>query len=118
MSFARPLAKTYDAIAPRFLYGGWFSSDAWLQQHPDLAAKFIGAMRKAHEWGAAHPKETATILVRHAKMTEETVGRMARVSFGITLDPQSLQPLLDACAASGLLPKPMAANDLIWDSAR
>jgi NitT/TauT family transport system substrate-binding protein len=117
-SFARPFAKPYDVIAPRFLVAGWFSSDAWLQQHPDLAAKFVGAMRKAHEWAATHPEETAAILVDHTKLTAETVARMARVRFGTTLDTLSLQPILDAAYASGMLAKPESASDLIWNPTR
>jgi NitT/TauT family transport system substrate-binding protein len=111
---ARPLASPYDAIARRFMTGGWFATDAWLQQHTDTAKRFVGAMRRAHDWANAHPKESAAILVRHTKLTPELVARMTRAVFGTTLDPQLIQPVLDVAAASGMLPHPLAASDLIW----
>jgi NitT/TauT family transport system substrate-binding protein len=113
-NFARVLANAYDAIAPRFLLGGWFSSDAWIQQHPDAARRFAEAMRKAHEWGATHPAETGAILVAHTRIPPESVGQMVRATFASTADPKLLQPVLDAALAAGMLPRPVVAGDLIW----
>jgi len=114
-SFARVLANAYDAIAPRFLLGGWFSSDSWIQMHPDAARRFAEGLRKAHEWGATHPQETAEILVAHTRIAPDAIAHMVRATFGSTPDPKLIQPVLDAALAAGMLPRPVAAGDLIWN---
>jgi NitT/TauT family transport system substrate-binding protein len=114
---ARPLANPYDAVALRFITAGWIATDGWLQKNPDTARRFVAAMRKAHDWANTHPKESAPILVRYTKMTPEMVDRMTRVVFGTALDPQMIQPVLDAGNAAGVIPRPMAAGDLIWQPA-
>ena len=71
-------------------------------------------MRKAHEWGATHPAETAAILVAHTRVAPESVTHMVRATFASTADPKLLQPVLDAAFATGMLPRPLLAGDLIW----
>lgn len=114
---ARPLANAYDAVAQKFITGGWVATDSWLQQHPDTARGFVTALRKAHVWANSHPKESAAILVRYTKMAPETVAQMTRVVFGTNLDPQMIQPILDAGVAAGVIPRPMTVADLIWEPA-
>lgn len=111
----RPPSNPYDVIGQRFINAGWFATDSWLQQHPDVARKFVAAVRKAHEWANAHADESAVILVRHTKLTPEMVKDMTRAVFGTTLEPQLLQPVLDVAAASGMLRRPIAAADIIWE---
>lgn len=112
---ARPLSSPYDVIAPKFVIAGWFATDTWLQQHPDLAKRFIAALRKTHDWANTHQKESAVILIRYTKLAPDVVAQMTRSVFGTTLDPQLIQPVLDTAAASGMLPRPMTAADLIWE---
>lgn len=112
--FARPLSNAYDAIAPRFMVSEWFASDAWLQEHPDLARRFIDALRKAHDWANAHPKETGEILVRYTKIAPDVIPRMIRTTFVSTPDPQLIQPVLDAAFGAGMLPRPITAAELTW----
>jgi len=115
-TFARPLANAYDAIAPRFMVSEWFASDAWLQEHPDVARRFIDALRKSHDWSNAHPKETGEILVRYTKIAPDVVPRMVRTAFVSTPEPQLIQPVLDAAFAAGMLPRPMTASELTWSA--
>ncbi len=113
-SVARPLSNAYDAIATRFMVSEWFASEAWLQEHPDVARRFIDALRKAHEWGAVHPKETGEILVRYTKISPDVVAHMTRTAFMSTPEPGLLQPVLDAAVAAGMLPRPITAAELTW----
>jgi ABC-type nitrate/sulfonate/bicarbonate transport system substrate-binding protein len=57
----RKLADTFDSIAPRFVSGVWFSTPDWGQKNPELATRFVAAMRKAAIWGNAHPSEAVKI---------------------------------------------------------
>lgn len=113
-TFARPLANAYDAISPRFMISGWFAADAWLGDHPDVARRFIDALRKAHDWANTHQKETGEILVRYTKIAPDVVPRMVRTTFVSVPEPSLIQPVLDAATAAGLLPRPINSSDVIW----
>lgn len=110
----RSLADTYDAIAERFLIDGWVASDSWAQQHPDEVRRFATAMRNANAWANAHQRESAAILIRYAKLDPDLAGGMARAGFSTTLDPQLVQPLLDAASRFGMLDRPLPAANIIF----
>jgi NitT/TauT family transport system substrate-binding protein len=111
---ARALSNAYDAISPRFMISEWFASDAWLAERPDVARRFVDALRKAHDWANAHQKETGEILVRYTRIDPAVVPRMVRTTFMSTPDAQLLQPVLDAALSAGMLPRPMTAAEMIW----
>ena len=110
----RLLADDYNAIANRFLIDGWVSSETWVQQHPEEARRFALAMRNAHEWANAHHRESAAILLKYAKLEPDIANTMVRAGFGMTLDAQLLQPLLDASVKFGALPRPIGGGELLW----
>jgi NitT/TauT family transport system substrate-binding protein len=110
----RVIGQAPQGVAPRLMIVGWFASDAWLAAHPDLAAKFVDAIDKANAWSNAHQKETASILVRYTKLSASVAGTMARSTYGTSLDPALLQPVLDAARHYAIIDKPISASDLIW----
>jgi NitT/TauT family transport system substrate-binding protein len=109
----RPLADTFDSIANRFMVTGWVATDAWIQEHLDETRRVAAALRKANEWANVHHGESADILIHRAKLPSEVGKTMARVTYGTTLDPALIQPVLDVAAKFGGLPKPMSAASMI-----
>jgi NitT/TauT family transport system substrate-binding protein len=114
---ARALADTYDAISPRFIFGCWVATDAWLQQHGDEAKRFITAIRRAHEWANSHVTESAAILVAHTKLTPQILSTMTRTVYATTLDQKLIAPFLDAGTKFGALPRTMSVSELVWKNA-
>jgi NitT/TauT family transport system substrate-binding protein len=110
----RTFGDAMGAIAPHFITTGWFASDAWLQANPDAAARFVRAMLRTAEWANGHHAESAQILVRSAKLDPVIAGKMTRSTYGTSLDPALMQPVLDMFVHFGVLPKPMSAADLAW----
>jgi NitT/TauT family transport system substrate-binding protein len=110
----RMLGDAMGAIAPDFVSTGWFASDAWVQANPDVAARFVRAILRTARWANGHHAETAQILVRSAKLDPEIASKMTRSTYGTTLTPELLQPVLDMFAHFGTLPKPMPAGEVIW----
>jgi NitT/TauT family transport system substrate-binding protein len=110
----RTFGDAMGAISPHFITTGWFASDAWLQANPDAAARFVHAMLRTAEWANAHHAESAQILVRSAKLDPVIAAKMTRSTYGTSLDPALMQPVLDMFVHFGVLPKPMPASDLAW----
>jgi len=108
------IAPIDDFVAKRFLATGWIASDAWLAAHPDVAQKFAAVMKQTADWANAHHAESAAILLKYTKMTPDVVARMQRATYGTTLDPALLQPVIDNAAKYGSFPRPVTAAELTW----
>jgi NitT/TauT family transport system substrate-binding protein len=110
----RPLSDTMGAVAPNFVSSSWFASDTWLQAHPDIAARFVRAMLRIAVWGNTHRAQSAAILVRTAKLDPGIAAKMTRATYGVSLEPELMQPVLDMFVHFGVLPKTMSAEELVW----
>jgi len=106
----RVLADPYEAIAPQFLVGCWFTTASWAKAHPDLLRAFTSAMREAADWANRNPAETARIV---GQLTHGPVSLSALPRYATTLDPKQMQPLLDAAARYGVLKSSLPAAELL-----
>jgi NitT/TauT family transport system substrate-binding protein len=108
------IAPIDDYVAKRFLATGWIASDAWLAAHPDVAQRFAAVMKQTADWANAHHAESAAILLKYTKMTPDVVAKMQRATYGTSLDPGLLQPVIDNAAKYGSFPRPVTAAELTW----
>jgi len=113
-----PLVAVDDYVAQRFIATGWLASDAWLQAHPDVAARFAAVMRQTAEWANAHRSESAEILLRYTKLTPEIAAKMTRATYGTALDPALIAPVIANAQKYGTFPAPVSAADLSWTPAK
>lgn len=91
----RVLGKCHDAIGLSFYINSWFAPKAWLAKNPDLARRLTAAIYETARWANTHHLESAPICAKYLKLDIATVRAMTRVTFGTTLDPKLLQPVLD-----------------------
>ena len=110
----RQFGDAMGAISNRFITTGWFASDAWLQANPDIAARFVRAMLKTAAWANTHHAESAQILIRSAKLDPAIATKMTRSTYGTSLDPAFMQPVLDMFFHFKVLPTAMSADDVAW----
>jgi NitT/TauT family transport system substrate-binding protein len=108
------IGDAFDGVGPRFMLLGWFAANAWLAGHADVATKFATALRQASEWANSHQSDSAQMLANLTKMPLEVAHKMVRATYGLTLEPALLTPVLDLAVRYGLMPQSVAANDLIW----
>jgi NitT/TauT family transport system substrate-binding protein len=100
-------------VAPTFMVSGFAANPAWIKAHPDLAAKFAAALMKANAWANTHHTESAAILAKVSKLSPDVAGRMVRVYYGEHLDRAQLQPVIDATAKYGVIPKTFPAAEIM-----
>ncbi|HEY5349892.1 MAG TPA: ABC transporter substrate-binding protein [Candidatus Lustribacter sp.] len=113
-NMGKVIGDAFDGIGPRFMLLGWFASESWLAKNAATATKFAGAMRQASEWANGHHAESAQMLVKHTKMSAEVASKIVRATYGLTLDPTMLTPVLNLALKYSLIAQPVAATDLIW----
>ena len=56
---------------------------------------------------------SGAILGKYTHIAPETIAKMQRAQFALTLDPAMLQPVIDVSAQFGVIPKPFPATEII-----
>ncbi len=113
---ARVLGYAYDAIAPTFTIGAWFTTGSWAKAHPDLVRRFQKAMFASAVWANKNRSQSAKVLAAATKIEFEPA--MKRTTYGEKLDAALMQPLIDATAKYGSLKTAFPAADLIAPEAK
>ena len=111
----RELANVYAAIAKQWYISAWFVSQTWLAKNREAARVFARTITRAQAWANSHQAETAKTLQTIAKLTDDNIARMVRVSYGTTFDPRLLQPVLDASARVGITKGTITAREMMAD---
>lgn len=119
LSFARDqvrvLAHTYDTIAKTFMISAFFSTDGWLSKNGQTAHRLVAALEKSAQWANANQAASGAILEQVAKLPPGGAARMTRTVFGERLDPDYVQPVIDALAEYAYLPKAFSASEMFWN---
>ena len=113
---SRVLGYAYDAVAPTFLIGAWFTTGAWAKKNPDVVKRFQKAMAASAAWANKNRTQSAQILNKATKIVVRPT--MKRTTYGEKLDPSMMQPLIDATAKYGTLKSVFPAIDLVASEAR
>lgn len=109
----RLFAKPYDVVAKTFPIALFFARRSWLNANSDMSRRLTGAIYETARWANGHPDATALIVEKHAKLEAAVVRRMTRARYATTLEPQTLQPVVDIAAKYKAVKTPIAATDLI-----
>jgi NitT/TauT family transport system substrate-binding protein len=109
----RVFARSFDAIAPRFLYTAWFTTRDYAAANPATLRNFAQALKEAATYVNGHHAETIDLIAKYTKLEPEAVQKMTRVEQGTTLDPRLVQPVVDACVKYKFVAQAFDARDII-----
>jgi NitT/TauT family transport system substrate-binding protein len=110
----RAVSVPYDAIAPFFVLSGWFTTSDYATKHPDVIRTFVRVMYEAARYANGHPGETAPMMSDLTKVPMSIYQTMPRVGAATSTNPKDWQPLIDAAAKYGVIPRAFPAKDFIW----
>jgi NitT/TauT family transport system substrate-binding protein len=109
----RVIGMPYDAVAKEFLYAAWFTTSEYAQKNPQLVGAFARSVREASIYANAHHAETVPLLAKFTGMSAAEISGARRASYGTTLDPKLIQPVIDTCAKYKLVRTAFDARDII-----
>jgi NitT/TauT family transport system substrate-binding protein len=110
----RILALPLLAIAPQFMTSAFFTSTAFARAHPDIVARFTGAMRTTAAWANKNPQKSGAILAAATRLDPKVIAEMSRVYYADALTPALIQPTIDLAVARKLIDAGYPASDLIY----
>jgi NitT/TauT family transport system substrate-binding protein len=110
----RALYMDKNAIAPRYVLAGFMTTKDWAAKNPAVAAKFIAAIKETAQWANTNRSAASAILAKYTKLPLPVVERMKRGEYAETLLASDFQPVIDAAAKYGVLPKAFPAPEFFY----
>ena len=108
------MEMTKNTLAPVFLGGGWITSKDWLAKNPGTASAFMAAMAETATWANHNASGSADVLAKYTHIPLPVVQKTRRYLVTEKFDPSIVQPVIDACAQYGIIPKSFAASELFY----
>jgi NitT/TauT family transport system substrate-binding protein len=106
----RMVAPVYSALGNEVLLGGYFTTTAYMQAHPDVVRTFAAVLAQTARWANKNQAESAAILAKHAKSHVDSA--MPRIAYTDRPTATLVQPTLDAAASYGQLSATFPAAEL------
>jgi ABC-type nitrate/sulfonate/bicarbonate transport system substrate-binding protein len=113
LTTCKSLGPPNDAIAPRFLLGGYVATAAWIAEHKDAARRIRTALAQCARAYNGNPSASTQAVADLTKQDPAVVERSIRSIFGEQLNTALVQPVIDTAAKYGLLKATFPAADLI-----
>jgi NitT/TauT family transport system substrate-binding protein len=113
----RVLARSFEAIAPRFLMTGWFGTAEFIERNRDTVDRFNRVLREATVYANTHKTEMIPLLAAQLKLDPALIARTMKGVEGEYLDAALIQPMIDATAKYGIIERSFSANELISPAA-
>ena len=114
---ARVVANIYGAIAPRYLFGLWFTTTGWVERNRSVAERFAHVIADAAIYCNTHVPETVDDVVASTGFERSLVLRMKRSVQTPNVLASDLQPVIDAAAHYKMIDASYPAAELISDAA-
>ncbi len=108
----KALCAPCDAIAPSYLYSGWFTTAEYAAKNKATVDAFAKSIGEANGHFNRHHAESDDALFKFSAVPLESIKKMRRVNDAQTLDAKQIQPLIDAAAKTKVIAKSFDAKEL------
>ena len=112
---ARILGYPYDAVAPRFLLGCFFTTTAYLAQNQQTVKRIVDVLRAAGNWANQHHSESGQMLAAVTKIDVNVIQNMTRATYPDKMLISDVQPVIDLAAKYGVIAESFPAAEIIWN---
>ena len=113
----RWLTRPYNSLAPQLLTFGWIANKDWYDANPTAVQKVSLAIRATAVWANHNHDATAAIISGASKVPLDVFRSMNRQMYAEgRLEPGLIQPIVDASARYGFLPRAFPAAELFAPS--
>jgi ABC-type nitrate/sulfonate/bicarbonate transport system substrate-binding protein len=107
------IGRPNEAIAKRYLITAYMATESFIGGHRDAVAAFAQVLAQSSIYVTAHHAETVAAVAAFWGITASVISGMKPSPIAASLDPKDIQPLIDAAARYGVIPKPFPAESMI-----
>lgn len=112
--YTRTFATCFDAVAPRWVLGAFFTTRAWAGANRDLLNGFRTSIAKAAVWANANQDKSAVVLAKYSNRDPAAVKATYRTVYATQLVAAEIQPVIDLAARYGAIPASFPAQEIIY----
>jgi NitT/TauT family transport system substrate-binding protein len=113
----RQVTRPYGSLGSELVTFGWIANRAWYDADPQRVSNIRSALQAAARWANTHHTATAAIISRYSRVPVEVLLAENRQRFSDgDLDPTLIQPIIDASARYGFMPRSFPAEELFATS--
>jgi NitT/TauT family transport system substrate-binding protein len=102
-----------DAIAKRFLLTAWFATNDYIAKNATTVARFARTVEASAVYTNAHASETIAMLADFSGIEPAALAHMTRGLCGTRLQPEEVQPVIDAAVKYAIVDRRFDAKDLV-----
>jgi NitT/TauT family transport system substrate-binding protein len=113
-AFARTFATCFDAVAPRWMLGAWFTTPAWAKANHDVVESFRTVMAKTATWANANQTQSAAILAKYSSLDPNLMKNMHRTTYGTRPEIAQIQPVIELSARYGAIDATFPAQEIMY----
>ena len=114
---ATPVIDTNTGATQDFPLTGYGATRKWVRENPKSLAAFQRALQKATHETLIDRAKVEPLLVRFAKIDEDTAKLLTLPGYGSVLDARRLQRVPDLLLQLGAIPSPIDVNSMIGPQA-
>lgn len=111
---AKPIVKPYDSVGPKFLVDVCFTYRPWADQHRAAVTAFTTAYNRASIYVNAHYRDLYPMISQFSHIPLDVLANMRFAEIATSLDPAMIQPVINAAAKYGVIPRAFPARELIF----
>ena len=106
-------ARAEGFVAPRYMTGGWFALQTWVDANRDLARRFTAVIYQTARWANANRARSGEILEKYAKVDPATLARMTRTPYAENLTPAMIDASLQWASRLKFTDRLVSAKEMI-----
>ncbi|WIY07591.1 ABC transporter substrate-binding protein [Amycolatopsis mongoliensis] len=114
---AIPVIDINSGATQDFPLTGYGATRKWVRENPKTLSAFQRAMQRATHEATNDRSKVEPLLVRFAKIDEDTAKLLTLPGYGSTLDSRRLQRVPDLLLQLGVIPSPIDVNSMIGPQA-
>ena len=113
----RSIGKPIEEGFNRDMIAAWITMADWATKNAGVVQRFGQAIATATAYCNAHPDKTLDLIAAFSNIDRSTLATMTRAKYASSLNPALVQPLVDAAARYGAIPKSYNAAELFSPAA-
>ncbi|WP_343901571.1 ABC transporter substrate-binding protein [Arthrobacter rhombi] len=100
-----PVFSNYAEPVKDLTVAVYFSTDQYVAEHPETAAKFVRAMKASQQYAQENPEKVKAILPEYTTLKPEVIEKLTLPTYNTEVNAASIQQVADISLDRGLIDK-------------
>ncbi|MBM6620767.1 ABC transporter substrate-binding protein [Micrococcaceae bacterium RIT802] len=100
-----PVFSNYAEPVDDLTVAVYFSTDQYVAEHPETAAKFVRAMKASQEYAEQNPEKVKAILPEYTSLEPDVIEKLTLPKYNTEVNTASIQQIADISLDRGLIDK-------------